>query len=49
MVMTWQLEAAGDGTEVTVIAADVPPGISQADHEVGIASSLANLATYVEK
>jgi uncharacterized protein YndB with AHSA1/START domain len=48
MVMTWQLTAVDDGTEVTVIAADVPPGISQADHQVGIASSLANLAAYVE-
>lgn len=48
MTMTWQLTAAGDGTEVTVIATDVPPGIGQAAHEAGIASSLANLASHVE-
>lgn len=48
MTMTWHLAAAGDGTEVTVTATDVPPGIDQADHEAGIASSLANLASYVE-
>lgn len=48
MTMTWQLAAAGDGTEVTTTATDVPPGISQADHETAIASSLANLASYVE-
>ncbi|MEV5538312.1 SRPBCC family protein [Saccharopolyspora shandongensis] len=48
MTMTWHLAAAGDGTEVTVTAADVPPGIDQAAHETGIASSLANLASYVE-
>ncbi|MGW4229989.1 SRPBCC family protein [Streptomyces sp. NPDC004980] len=48
MTMTWQLTTAGDGTEVTVTATDVPPGISRADHEAGIASSLANLASYVE-
>ncbi|MFD6280791.1 SRPBCC family protein [Streptomyces sp. NPDC060209] len=48
MTMTWHLAAVGDGTEVTVIAADVPPGIDQTDHETGIASSLANLASYVE-
>jgi uncharacterized protein YndB with AHSA1/START domain len=48
MTMTWHLAAAGDGTEVSVTATDVPPGIDQADHEVGIASSLANLASYVE-
>ncbi|MER5550898.1 SRPBCC family protein [Streptomyces sp. NPDC002793] len=48
MTMTWHLAAAGDGTEVTVTATDVPPGIDRADHETGIASSLANLASYVE-
>ncbi|MFF0361673.1 SRPBCC family protein [Streptomyces fungicidicus] len=48
MTMTWRLAAVGDGTEVTVTATDVPPGIGQADHEAGIASSLANLASYVE-
>ncbi|MEY7977805.1 SRPBCC family protein [Streptomyces pilosus] len=48
MTMTWHLAAAGDGTEVTVTATDVPPGIDRADHEAGIASSLANLASYVE-
>ncbi|MDL5199217.1 SRPBCC family protein [Streptomyces sp. ALI-76-A] len=51
MTMTWQLTAhgeGGDGTEVTVIATDVPPGIDPSDHEAGMASSLANLASYVE-
>ena len=48
MTMTWYLAGAGEGTEVTVTATDVPPGIDQAVHEVGIASSLANLAAYVE-
>ncbi|MGW3410171.1 SRPBCC family protein [Streptomyces sp. NPDC000888] len=52
MTMTWHLSADGDGdgdgTEVTVTATDVPPGIDQAAHEAGIASSLANLAAYVE-
>lgn len=49
MTMTWTLAAGGAGTEVTVTAVNVPPGISQADHEQGIASSLANLAAYVER
>ncbi|HET6860704.1 MAG TPA: SRPBCC family protein [Streptomyces sp.] len=48
MTMTWRLAATEGGTEVTVTATDVPPGISRADHEAGIASSLANLASYVE-
>ncbi|WP_329439546.1 SRPBCC family protein [Streptomyces sp. NBC_01426] len=48
MTMTWDLAPAGAGTEVTVTATDVPAGIDQADHQAGIASSLANLASYVE-
>ncbi|HYN94967.1 MAG TPA: SRPBCC family protein [Pilimelia sp.] len=48
MTMTWQLAATGAGTELTVTATDVPPGIDQAVHEAAIASSLANLASYVE-
>lgn len=48
MTMTWHLAAAGDGTEVTVTATDVPSGIGQADHEAGITSSLANLASHLE-
>ncbi|MCX4718990.1 SRPBCC domain-containing protein [Streptomyces virginiae] len=48
MTLTWQLTAVAAGTDVTVTATDVPPGIDQAVHEVGISSSLANLAAYVE-
>ncbi len=48
MTMRWVLSAAGGGTSVTVTAENVPPGISQADHEIGMNSSLANLAAYVE-
>ncbi|RCV50125.1 SRPBCC family protein [Marinitenerispora sediminis] len=48
MTLTWHLAAAGAGTEVTVTAVDVPPGIDQAVHESGLASSLANLAAHVE-
>ncbi|MGW6573832.1 SRPBCC domain-containing protein [Streptomyces sp. NPDC054945] len=49
MTLTWQLTAVAAGTDVTVTAADVPPGIDQAVHEAGIASSPANLAAYVER
>jgi hypothetical protein len=48
MTMTWHLTATGEQTTVTVTATDVPPGISQEDHEAGITSSLANLAAHVE-
>ncbi len=47
MRMTWQLEPVAAGTRVTVSATDVPPGIAQDDHEVGLGSSLANLARYL--
>ena len=49
MTMTWQMEKTSMGTTVTVTATDVPTGISATDHEAGIASSLANLADYLEK
>lgn len=48
MTMTWALAEVEGGTEVSVRADDVPPAISASDHEAGIASSLANLAAYVE-
>lgn len=48
MTMRWALDASVGGTVVTVTAENVPAGISQADHEKGMASSLANLAAYVE-
>lgn len=48
MTMTWALTEVEGGTDVSVRADDVPPGISASDHEAGISSSLANLAAYVE-
>ena len=48
MTMTWSVSAAEEGTLVTFRADDVPPGISADDHAAGLASSLANLAAYVE-
>ena len=48
MTMTWQLEPLVAGTEVSIVAAGVPTGISPIDHATGMQSSLANLATYVE-
>ena len=34
---------------VDIVAEDVPDGISSADHAAGLASSLTNLAAYVEQ
>ncbi|WEX77720.1 SRPBCC family protein [Sinorhizobium numidicum] len=48
MTIIWALEPASDGTLVTVICENVPPGISRQDHEAALSSTLANLATFTE-
>lgn len=48
MIMTWSLEPRDGGTQVTVTAENVPPGISKADHDAGMNATLANLARLVE-
>lgn len=48
MRVTTTLDAQPDGTKVTVVCDNVPSGISKADHEAGIASTLANLAEFTE-
>ena len=48
MVISWSLEPMGRGTKVQVIAENVPGGISAKDHAAGLASSLQNLARFVE-
>lgn len=49
MTMTWEVTEVDGGTRVTIRAEDVPAGISAADHATGLASSLANLAAYVQR
>src|SRR5436309_2708637 len=49
MTMTWELTAVDAGTRVDIRAENVPAGISAEDHAGGLASSLANLATYLER
>ena len=46
--MTWALEPQAEGTVLSVTAEDVPVGIRAEDHEVGMASSLSNLAAMIE-
>lgn len=48
MTMTWTLVPEAGGTRVTVRASNVPHGIRPEDHQVGLESSLANLADYTE-
>jgi uncharacterized protein YndB with AHSA1/START domain len=49
MTMTWAVTAVEGGTRVDITADDVPDGISAGDHATGLASSLANLASYIEE
>jgi uncharacterized protein YndB with AHSA1/START domain len=48
MTMTWQLSDEDGGTRVDIRADDVPPGISAEDHAMGMRSTLANLAAFLE-
>ena len=48
MIMTWSLDKASEGTTVTVTANNVPSGISKADHDAGLRSSLEHLAAFVD-
>jgi uncharacterized protein YndB with AHSA1/START domain len=47
MLMTWTFEPLTAGTRVTIRAENVPPGITRADHDEGLRSSLDNLARHV--
>ncbi|MCA1842395.1 MAG: SRPBCC family protein [Actinobacteria bacterium] len=49
MTMTWEMTPVAGGTRVDISAEDVPDGISAEDHAAGMASSLANLADYLER
>jgi uncharacterized protein YndB with AHSA1/START domain len=47
MIMTWSFDPTTIGTKVTITAENVPSGISKADHDAGLRSSLQNLAKYM--
>lgn len=47
MTQTWYLEAFAEGTRVTIVCENVPPGIQKQDHDVGLRSTLDNLARYL--
>ncbi|OZM71290.1 ATPase [Amycolatopsis antarctica] len=49
MLMVWEVTGVEGGTRVDIRAHDVPAGISAEDHAEGLASSLANLAAYLER
>jgi uncharacterized protein YndB with AHSA1/START domain len=47
MTMTWEMTSNQGGTQVEIRAEQVPEGISEADHAVGLESSLVNLAAFL--
>lgn len=49
MTMIWTVAPHPDGSLVEIRADDVPSGISAADHEAGIGSSLDNLAVHLAR
>lgn len=48
MKQTWTFESQGKGTLVTVRSENVPAGIRQQDHLIGMNSTLDNLEKYLE-
>lgn len=48
MTMTWEITEVDGGTRVDIVADSVPDGIAADDHAAGMASSLVNLAEYLE-
>ncbi|HEY0685455.1 MAG TPA: SRPBCC family protein [Steroidobacter sp.] len=48
MKITWAFTPVSGGTHVMVRCENVPSGIRPEDHQVGLASSLENLAQYCE-
>lgn len=49
MTMTWEVTGADGGARVDITADNVPDGVTAKDHAVGLASSLRNLADYIER
>ncbi|HSJ31815.1 MAG TPA: SRPBCC domain-containing protein [Longimicrobiales bacterium] len=49
MTMVWTIEQLSDGSEVTVLCQDLPPGLRPEDNEAGSRLSLEQLARRVER
>jgi uncharacterized protein YndB with AHSA1/START domain len=48
MTIDWSFADVPGGTEVTILCENVPKGIEPGDHEVGMRSTLENLAAFTE-
>lgn len=49
MTITTSLTPAAGGASVFIACENVPPGVSAADHEAALASTLAHLAAFTER
>lgn len=49
MILTTNLVPISNGTQVTIVAENIPCGIKAEDHKKGIASTLQNLAEFIEQ
>ncbi|KAM9866644.1 hypothetical protein ACIFOC_00850 [Leucobacter aridicollis] len=48
MRMEWTVRSTAEGTDVEIVARNVPSGVRARDHAAGLTSSLANLAALLE-
>jgi hypothetical protein len=48
MTITWTLADTTQGTEVSVLCANIPRGVRLEDNEIGSRSTLRKLAAFVE-
>ncbi|WP_054860810.1 SRPBCC domain-containing protein [Gracilibacillus sp. JCM 18860] len=48
MIQKWLFEDISEGTKVTIICENVPEGIRKEDHDIGLRSTLENLAIFTE-
>ena len=48
MIQTWLFEPFLEGTKVKIICENVPEGVRKEDHDVGLRSTLENLAGFME-
>lgn len=49
MTMTWEVSAVAGGTRLDITATNVPDTVAEEDHVAGLASSLAKLASLLER
>lgn len=48
MIQKWLFDPISEGTKLTIICENVPSGIGKEEHEIGLKSTLENLASLIE-